>query len=126
MLYVSGCDANAAPSIATPLNPFSKACLICFPVTTAPLPDRTRRGFAGLSDGQSTRDDNTPLFFQAAHSAFDTADDPTEKSGSCCPDTPSNTSPIRSRCCSRSEEHTSELQSREKVVCRLLLEKRKL
>src|SRR5690606_39543647 len=28
-------------------------------------------------------------------------------------------------CCTRSEEHTSELQSREKLVCRLLLEKKK-
>src|SRR5690606_40764138 len=27
--------------------------------------------------------------------------------------------------CARSEEHTSELQSREKLVCRLLLEKKK-
>src|SRR5690606_40698374 len=27
--------------------------------------------------------------------------------------------------CERSEEHTSELQSREKLVCRLLLEKKK-
>src|SRR5690606_39917011 len=27
--------------------------------------------------------------------------------------------------CGRSEEHTSELQSREKLVCRLLLEKKK-
>src|SRR5436309_9020692 len=36
----------------------------------------------------------------------------------------------RSSCCSRppsrSEEHTSELQSRENLVCRLLLEKHKL
>src|SRR5690606_41932502 len=34
----------------------------------------------------------------------------------------------RGRCrgrCRRSEEHTSELQSREKIVCRLLLEKKK-
>src|SRR3712207_7432229 len=30
----------------------------------------------------------------------------------------------RSRCC-RSEEHTSELQSRQYLVCRLLLEKKK-
>src|SRR6266511_5960352 len=30
-----------------------------------------------------------------------------------------------SRCPSRSEEHTSELQSRENLVCRLLLEKKK-
>src|SRR5436309_8412031 len=29
------------------------------------------------------------------------------------------------RCCWRSEEHTSELQSRENLVCRLLLEKKK-
>src|SRR3712207_7269709 len=28
-------------------------------------------------------------------------------------------------CCSRSEEHTSELQSRQYLVCRLLLEKKK-
>src|SRR5690606_39655162 len=28
-------------------------------------------------------------------------------------------------CCARSEEHTSELQSRENLVCRLLLEKQK-
>src|SRR5436309_7935362 len=31
----------------------------------------------------------------------------------------------RSSCRSRSEEHTSELQSRENLVCRLLLEKKK-
>src|SRR5207342_3811225 len=35
--------------------------------------------------------------------------------------TPSRMSPSRSR----SEEHTSELQSRENLVCRLLLEKKK-
>src|SRR5439155_25047200 len=29
------------------------------------------------------------------------------------------------RCCARSEEHTSELQSRGHLVCRLLLEKKK-
>src|SRR5438445_7274913 len=42
-------------------------------------------------------------------------------------------SPTKSRCCqkptrpqrSRSEEHTSELQSRQYLVCRLLLEKKK-
>src|SRR5947209_12599531 len=31
----------------------------------------------------------------------------------------------RGRCCVRSEEHTSELQSRQYLVCRLLLEKKK-
>src|SRR5207253_3433815 len=34
-------------------------------------------------------------------------------------------SPTPSRCCIRSEEHTSELQSRGHLVCRLLLEKKK-
>src|SRR2546422_2927595 len=39
-----------------------------------------------------------------------------ERSSSGCP---------ASRCCARSEEHTSELQSRLHLVCRLLLEKKK-
>src|SRR5690606_39398203 len=34
-------------------------------------------------------------------------------------------SPCTSQRCRRSEEHTSELQSRENLVCRLLLEKKK-
>src|SRR3712207_8470359 len=33
--------------------------------------------------------------------------------------------PVRVRSCRRSEEHTSELQSRQYLVCRLLLEKKK-
>src|SRR3712207_7472585 len=33
--------------------------------------------------------------------------------------------PHRSSCAARSEEHTSELQSRQYLVCRLLLEKKK-
>src|SRR6266511_6169815 len=37
----------------------------------------------------------------------------------------SSSSRSMSRCPSRSEEHTSELQSRENLVCRLLLEKKK-
>src|SRR5687768_17993957 len=37
----------------------------------------------------------------------------------------SSTSPPRSAPSSRSEEHTSELQSRLQLVCRLLLEKKK-
>src|SRR2546421_1446521 len=39
--------------------------------------------------------------------------------------TPSWISLLRSRMSSRSEEHTSELQSRSDLVCRLLLEKKK-
>src|SRR3712207_7955333 len=35
------------------------------------------------------------------------------------------TRPPSSRCSTRSEEHTSELQSRQYLVCRLLLEKKK-
>src|SRR5690625_4816577 len=38
---------------------------------------------------------------------------------------PRNLAPPASRGCSRSEEHTSELQSRGHLVCRLLLEKKK-
>src|SRR5690349_23949936 len=38
---------------------------------------------------------------------------------------PSGGSPISGRCRARSEEHTSELQSRRDLVCRLLLEKKK-
>src|SRR5690606_41163160 len=38
---------------------------------------------------------------------------------------PASPSSSPCRCCSRSEEHTSELQSRENLVCRLLLEKKK-
>src|SRR3712207_7914476 len=34
--------------------------------------------------------------------------------------------PHQPPCCSRSEEHTSELQSRQYLVCRLLLEKKKM
>src|SRR3712207_9005432 len=33
---------------------------------------------------------------------------------------------VEHRCCRRSEEHTSELQSRQYLVCRLLLEKKKI
>src|SRR2546427_13088665 len=35
------------------------------------------------------------------------------------------TTPCRAKICSRSEEHTSELQSQSNLVCRLLLEKKK-
>src|SRR5690606_39375341 len=38
---------------------------------------------------------------------------------------PRNLGPHGLRCRRRSEEHTSELQSRENLVCRLLLEKKK-
>src|SRR5690606_41845950 len=37
----------------------------------------------------------------------------------------SSSRPVDRRCGRRSEEHTSELQSRENLVCRLLLEKKK-
>src|SRR5439155_24871873 len=47
-----------------------------------------------------------------------------------CPTAPPTPTPPPSpspaaRCCRRSEEHTSELQSRGHLVCRLLLEKKK-
>src|SRR5690606_41499403 len=48
--------------------------------------------------------------------------------GSTAPESASaTTSPVRVSCTGeRSEEHTSELQSRENLVCRLLLEKKNL
>src|SRR5436309_6973235 len=48
----------------------------------------------------------------------------TTRRSSCDRSARSTASPRRSRS-SRSEEHTSELQSRENLVCRLLLEKKK-
>src|SRR5690349_23918256 len=44
---------------------------------------------------------------------------------SSCPPTPRPPSGAARRNCGRSEEHTSELQSRRDLVCRLLLEKKK-
>src|SRR2546422_5749299 len=41
------------------------------------------------------------------------------------PPTGTRTASMSGRCASRSEEHTSELQSRLHLVCRLLLEKKK-
>src|SRR3712207_7320383 len=41
------------------------------------------------------------------------------------PSGPSSRSATARRCAARSEEHTSELQSRQYLVCRLLLEKKK-
>src|SRR5690606_40876538 len=49
---------------------------------------------------------------------------PTEASAARCP-APASRSYSRSGSRARSEEHTSELQSRENLVCRLLLEKKK-
>src|SRR5947209_14999128 len=45
------------------------------------------------------------------------------RTGACVP--ACSWSPTLSGCCPRSEEHTSELQSRQYLVCRLLLEKKK-
>src|SRR6266536_5712597 len=44
---------------------------------------------------------------------------------SCWRASPASARPRRPRRCPRSEEHTSELQSRVDLVCRLLLEKKK-
>src|SRR2546422_3259244 len=47
------------------------------------------------------------------------------KPGAAAPRTASRCGPRRTACSLRSEEHTSELQSRLHLVCRLLLEKKK-
>src|SRR3712207_7486811 len=52
---------------------------------------------------------------------------PTPAPTPCWPSSRRSTTPRRSTWpCSRSEEHTSELQSRQYLVCRLLLEKKKI
>src|SRR5690606_40556135 len=48
----------------------------------------------------------------------------TKAATGCCPRSELEAAPIQLDDC-RSEEHTSELQSRENLVCRLLLEKKK-
>src|SRR2546428_10336959 len=45
--------------------------------------------------------------------------------GTACRDRPGSHLSVRQRLANRSEEHTSELQSRSDLVCRLLLEKKK-
>src|SRR5690606_41700146 len=50
---------------------------------------------------------------------------PEASTSRCAASSACDKSAIKSSTCSRSEEHTSELQSREKLVCRLLLEKKK-
>src|SRR5690606_39427501 len=46
--------------------------------------------------------------------------------GHCAVELPVSTRHVPVNCRSRSEEHTSELQSRENLVCRLLLEKKNI
>src|SRR3712207_7594386 len=50
----------------------------------------------------------------------------TDTGGCCVASIARRTSPTCSTCSDRSEEHTSELQSRQYLVCRLLLEKKKI
>src|SRR3712207_8251335 len=49
----------------------------------------------------------------------------TSPEGACAPRAAPGPSPLRRAGAVRSEEHTSELQSRQYLVCRLLLEKKK-
>src|SRR3712207_8696002 len=58
-----------------------------------------------------------------SHAARARASPSPEATGRCC--APPATTPMTSPCPPRSEEHTSELQSRQYLVCRLLLEKKK-
>src|SRR2546430_4248189 len=51
---------------------------------------------------------------------------PTRRSSSRCASTASSSAPENSSVSGRSEEHTSELQSQSNLVCRLLLEKKKI
>src|SRR5690349_22623618 len=56
-------------------------------------------------------------------SSWSSSSAPSPRSSCCCRGTP--TAPPPPTPSSRSEEHTSELQSRRDLVCRLLLEKKK-
>src|SRR5690606_39347090 len=73
-----------------------------------------RRGSSRRSpaDGDSVR-----RLRPAARAAARVVDRPGARTASCASRAPTG--------CRRSEEHTSELQSRENLVCRLLLEKKK-
>src|SRR5947209_11722077 len=66
---------------------------------------------------------STPIYTLSLHDALPISTMPPSASTSACP---ARWRPARRRCTSRSEEHTSELQSRQYLVCRLLLEKKKL
>src|SRR5436309_14888109 len=61
--------------------------------------------------------DALPIWYSRRSSIVPPSSIPTRATPHCIVSTASNT---------RSEEHTSELQSRENLVCRLLLEKKKI
>src|SRR5690606_39704386 len=78
------------------------------------LTGSSRRSFASKS---------ATIFSQAAASA--SSGSPASTSSSTKPASATASASWVARMSSRSEEHTSELQSRENLVCRLLLEKKK-
>src|SRR6266496_2307340 len=68
----------------------------------------------------------TEIYTLSLHDALPIAWAATASATSCSPCTaPKPSLPVRCACPRRSEEHTSELQSRRDLVCRLLLEKKK-
>src|SRR5207249_2387205 len=72
-----------------------------------------------------------PVIVSERENSGDLHSFPTRRSSDLCPRRTrprarSRRSASRPRCGSRSEEHTSELQSRFEIVCRLLLEKKKV
>src|SRR5206468_11117284 len=72
----------------------------------------------------------TTLFRSSSSSATVTAPAPwrsafSRSTSSAWPTAPADATPATGRGADRSEEHTSELQSRSDLVCRLLLEKKK-
>src|SRR3712207_8285452 len=82
-------------------------------------PRSTLFPYTTLFRSSRTKTHTTPAPSAAAsphHSALDTPPSPAHASPACSSAPPTS---------SRSEEHTSELQSRQYLVCRLLLEKKK-
>src|SRR5437870_13754556 len=67
----------------------------------------------------------TEIYTLSLHDALPISPDLTTNSWVCPPDEGCSTNTLQSAVEGRSEEHTSELQSRGHLVCRLLLEKKK-
>src|SRR5690606_40257939 len=108
-------DASRPPALPSPALPLRASPPPLFPYTTLFRSAVLARGGAGLPGGRgsvgdgalSTRGRREHVVPGVDHHAVDAAVEPGAGGGR------------------RSEEHTSELQSRENLVCRLLLEKKK-
>src|SRR5690606_42127778 len=107
-------------------RPSTAPCFVCLPFYCVP-PHRHSFPTRRSSDLPSTRcasrsPSSTRRWVQAPVS---TSSWPTPAASPSRSPAPARASPPAQETVKRSEEHTSELQSRENLVCRLLLEKKK-